>query len=151
MRIHNYFLRNINDHHMRWIGQRELEDLVASGDAVKVYVRHHGKARQLIGAKLCRAVQALRQTSTAISKSEMLLNAAAKIFPGTQSRTANLPESRRQRHLNRHTNRVEEEDQIERTETKVGLWPLIGDDKAVRVGPSVDVTAIYTALDMIQK
>src|SRR4051812_32301113 len=110
MRRHNYFLRNINDNHMRWIGQRELEELVASGDAVKVYVRHHGKPRQLIGAKLCRAVQALGQTSTTISKSEMLLNAAAKIFPGTKSRTANMTEWRRQAHLNPRTNRVEEED-----------------------------------------
>lgn len=136
---------------MRWIGQRELEELVHAGDAVKIYVRHHGKPRQLIGAKLCRSVQALGQASTTISKSEMLLNAAAKIFPGTRSRTANLPEWRRQAHLNPRTNRVEEEDGIERTETKVGLWPLIGDDKAVRVGPSVDVTAIYTALELIQK
>lgn len=136
---------------MRWIGQRELEELVASGEAVKIYVRHHGKPRQLIGAKLCRATQAPSKGSASISKSEMLLNAAAKIFPGTKSRTANMTEWRRQSHLNPRTNRVEEEDGIERTETKVGLWPLIGDIKAVRVGPSVDVTAIYTALDIIQK
>jgi hypothetical protein len=135
----------VNDHYIRHIGHGELCELVDAGEAVNIYV-----GKQLIGAKLC-AVQAHGQASTTISKSEMLLNAAAKIFPGTKSRTANLTEWRRQTHLNPHTNRVEEEDSIERTETKVGLWPLIGDKKAVRVGPSVDVTAIYTALDIIQK
>jgi hypothetical protein len=43
------------------------------------------------------------------------------------------------------------EDFIEKAELKVDIWPLIGDDKSVRVGPSVDVTAIYTALDLVDQ
>ena len=130
---------------MRWIDQRELDALVTAGDAVKVFVRQAGKPRQLIGAKLCRAMQAMGPTSTAISKGEILLNAAAKVFPGTRSRTANLSESQRRAHLNPRTNRVEEEDHVERTETKVGLWPLIGDNRAIRVGPTTEAEAIRTA------
>jgi hypothetical protein len=145
-----FALRNVNENHMRYIGVRELEELVAGGDAVKIYVRQHGKARQLIGAKLLKAVSPVQSGAPTIKKSEMELNAAAKIFPGTQSRTAGLNEYQRISHVNPKTNRVEEEDFIERTEAKVGLWPLVGDDKAIRVGPSMDTTAIYTALGLLR-
>jgi hypothetical protein len=151
MRTQEYFLRNVNDTHMRYIGLRELEELVDSGEAVNIYVRQHGKARKLIGAKLCRAVQPVNPGAPVISKSEMEMNAASKVFHGNRSRTAGMPEYRRLSNVNRHTNRVEEEDHSERTQAKVTLWPLVGDDKAIRVGPTVDVTAIETAIDLIEQ
>jgi hypothetical protein len=146
-----YALRNVNETHMRYIGFCELEELIAGGDATPIYVRQHGKARQLIGARLtARASQAVKTSNTVIMKSEMERNAAAKLFPGNRSRTAGLPEFKRIAHVNPRTNRVEEEDFTEKAETKVGIWPLIGDKLAIRVGPSVDVTAIYTALDILR-
>lgn len=147
-----FALRNVNDTHMRYVPLGELNDLVNCGEATKIYERQHGKPRQLIGARLtARASQAVKPSAPMIMKSEMERNAAAKLFPGNRSRTAGMPEFRRLTHVNPRTNRVEEEDFTERTEAKVGLWPLVGDDKAIRVGPSVDVTAIYTALDLMEQ
>jgi hypothetical protein len=147
-----FALRNVNDTHMRYIPMGEMHGLFDCGDATPIYARQHGKARQLIGARLtARASQAVKTSNTMIMKSEMERNAAAKIFPGNRSRTAGLPEFKRMTRVNPRTNRVEEEDSTERTEAKVGLWPMVGDDKAIRVGPSVDVTAIYTAIDLLEQ
>jgi hypothetical protein len=147
-----FVLRNVNDTHMRYVPAGELHGLIECGDATPIYVRQHGKARQLIGARLtARASQAVDVSHTLISKGEMEVNAAAKLFPGNRSRTAGMPEYRRLNHVNPRTNRVEEVDFTEKAEAKVGIWPLVGDDKAIRVGPSVDVTAIYTALDLLEQ
>jgi hypothetical protein len=146
-----FILRNVNNSYIRHIAKGELDELVDAGEAVNLYVREHGKQRQLIGAKLCRAVQTPNPGAPVISKSEMELNAAAKTFPGNQSRTAGMPEYRRLAHVNRKTNRVEEEDHSERTQAKVTLWPLIGDERAIRVGPTADAKAIELAKDLAQQ
>ncbi|HEV7675861.1 MAG TPA: hypothetical protein VGQ12_15120 [Candidatus Angelobacter sp.] len=147
-----FSLRNVNDTHMRYVSMGEMYELFDSGDANPVYARQHGKARQLIGARLtATASQIMGTGKTVISKGEMEVNAAAKLFPGNRSRTAGMPEYRRLSHVNPRTNRVEEVDFTEKAEAKVGIWPLVGDDKAIRVGPSVDVTAIYTALDLLEQ
>jgi hypothetical protein len=73
-----FVLRNVNDNYIRHIGHGELRELVDAGEAVNIYVRQHDKPRQLIGAKLCRAVQTPNPGAPVISKSEMELNAAAK-------------------------------------------------------------------------
>jgi hypothetical protein len=151
MRTQEYFLRNVNDTHMRYIGLRELEELVDAGEAVNIYVRQHGKARKLIGAKLCRAVQPVNPGAPVISKSEMEMNAAGKVFDGNRSRTAGMPEYRRLQHVNRRTNRVEEEDYSELAQSKVTLWPLEGDDRAIRVGPTANAKAIELAKDLAQQ
>jgi hypothetical protein len=147
-----FFLRNVNDTLMRYICKTELEDMVNDGDAVRIYARQHGKPRELVGAKLtARASHAVETSRTVITKREMEVNAAAQAFPGNQSRTAGMEEYRRLKNLNRHTNRVEEEDPAERATAKVTLWPLEGDDKAIRVGPTADVNAIRLAQELVMQ
>jgi hypothetical protein len=145
-----FFLRNVNDTLMRYICKTELEDMVNDGDAVRIYARQHGKPRELVGAKLtARASEAAETSSTAISKREMEVNAAAQAFLGNQSRTAGMAEERRLENINRHTNRVEEEDFIERGETKVAIWQLTGDTKAPRVGARPDTESLYLAAEHV--
>jgi hypothetical protein len=74
-----------------------------------------------------------KNTPATITFSECNANAFAKTnFEGAHSRTASMPEVKKQERL--LMGRASE-DFIERAEAKVALWPFIGDDKAVRVGP----------------
>jgi hypothetical protein len=137
-----FFLKNINDVHMRCISAAEGDALCEGGSAVRVYRRHHGKAPELIGYKLKTAVNPPSPGDPTIKVSEVLTNAGLN----GESRTAQIPEQHRSKHVNRRTGLVEEEDFIERAQGKVKLWPLEGDTKAPLARPRADVfSRLYAA------
>src|SRR6185312_4747470 len=97
MRSDKFFLRNVNDDHMRYISANEGNALCEGGSCVRVYkVRVHGKPRELVGFKLKVACNPPRPGEPTISTGEMQINAFAKLRKiGYKSRTARLPEFRR--------------------------------------------------------
>lgn len=142
-------LININDAHMRWINVFEGDDLVSSGQAIRLFKpRQHGKPRELAGYRLCSPVNTPRPDACSITAREIQVNAFAKMRIGNHSRTAGLLESQRKSNINPTTGRVEAEDNIERTEGKVTLWPLSADTKAPLVTRRPDLEAVRLAADI---
>jgi hypothetical protein len=145
MRTQPFFLKNVNDDHLRYISSREGNDLVEGGTAMRVYrVRQHGKPRELAGYKLKVACNPPNAGEPTIKVSEVHTNAGLN----GESRTARLPEFKRKGNINRRSLLVEEEDFIERAKGKVALWPLAADTKAPRVGPAADVFSKLLAAEL---
>lgn len=146
-----FFLRNVNDEHMRYISRAEGEHMFATGQASKVLKEiEHGRPNQkaddrLIGFRLRITVRPPEPGSPTLRKSEAM--ASAGVYG--PSHTANLIERDKQLHTRRTrfpggivTETPETEDFIELAQAKVAFWPTIGDERAVRVGPRVDEAAL---------
>lgn len=138
-------LFNINGSHMRWITAYQGDGLVEEGRAVRLFKpRQHGKPRELLGYKLVPEPGTPRCSAPSITASEMKVNAGL----AGHSRTAGLREFQRRYSVNPRTTRVEEEDFIERTQSKVTIWPLAADSKAPLVTRKPDVETLRLAADL---
>ncbi|HLJ25328.1 MAG TPA: hypothetical protein VKY85_01310 [Candidatus Angelobacter sp.] len=104
-------------------------DLVRHGHAIVI-----NSKRKRFDIRL-RVRPAFQRTAPTIKMSEMEAAAGAQAFPDSGSRTLWLTEARKRELL--HKKKIRKaEDFVERSLAKVKLWPLIGDNKAVRVGPA---------------
>jgi hypothetical protein len=139
-------LFNINGSFVKHVPLREAFELQAAASARILERKEHGKPRVIYGAQLLVAVTAGTGGTPSISKSEIHANAMAKTtLSGAQSRTSGMFEHSRVANRNPRTLRIEEEDFVERVETKVATWPLIGDIKAPLVRPRADLESLHLA------
>lgn len=112
--IHRAKLLNVNGELIRYIGYQEAVDMVECGEAMRL---SRLKAGQLV-IKLRQARTPDRvKNEASITFAEMQANAGVR---GCRRR------SKRRGYVGNF---------VDRAMTKIKLWPLIGDTRAVRVGP----------------
>lgn len=149
MKRNCYSLHNVNGSHIAYLTLREIEELCDKGQAVKVWKLQRGKADIVVGARLVVVVKAPIPGAATITKGEVEVNAFAKInLAGGHSRTARLTERQRRGHINPRTHAVEEEDFVERAETKVTLWNACGDDRAAKAVSRTDLQTLQSYIEL---
>lgn len=149
MRTDKFFLRNLNDEHMRFISANEGEALVDGHQAVRVYrAREHGKQRAIVGYRLSITIKPGQPGVATIRMSEAAANAGVY----GKSRTVNMHELDKRQNTRKvkyasgvEVEVAELEDFVELAQGKVTLWALEHDTKAVRVGPMPDAAAMKLA------